>query len=173
MDKMTTEKTKTRLILQLCELLLQPSLSLQTLMQPRNFLNQINPLWLLCWWHRASLYLNSVPWSKLNLPHMFCLMISVWDVGDPLSSPQLLGESALLPCQLVNVAKIKSEKEEEQGRGSLWCAWQWYWRSCCSLQVRQVRQLRLGLDSTHLHGRIFWCRPRPERGSVWSEIPRN
>ena len=113
MNNIITVIIKSRLILQLCELLLQPSLSLQTLIQPRNILNS----------DISRQLCHTSPWlyllSKINLPHMFCLMISVWDVGEPLSSPQLLsGENTLLPCLGGNIS-IKYQKEDEQGRGGL------------------------------------------------------
>ena len=158
MDNITTETIKTRLIFQLCELLLQPSLSLQTLIQPRYFLKL----------DKSSLtdVLMTYTLSKLNLPHMFCLMISVWDVGEPLSSPQLLsgGEYSPALSQGKYFNQISERGGARQRRPHDSSPWRWDWHSCCSLQDR----LRSGQVSlTHLHGRIFWCRRRRGRGSVW------
>ena len=60
---------------------LHPSLSLHTLIQPRKVLMRSL---------ETRLLIPSHLLSKLNLPHMFCLMISDWDVMEPLSTPQLL-----------------------------------------------------------------------------------
>ena len=60
---------------------LHPSLSLHTLIQPRNVLLRSS---------ETRLSIPSHLLSKLNLPHMFCLIISDWDVMEPLSTPQLL-----------------------------------------------------------------------------------